>query len=64
MWQFSNLTVQMFKTLGNAQQNHRMMLLQNQMALDNILARQARVCGALNLTGGACCTLLPDLRDN
>lgn len=40
MWQFSNLTIQTFKALSNAQQNHQMMLLQHQMALDHIPARQ------------------------
>ena len=34
------------------------------MALDYILAKQGGLCVALNLTGDACYTLIPDNSDN
>uniref|UniRef100_A0A3B1JQR6 Uncharacterized protein n=1 Tax=Astyanax mexicanus TaxID=7994 RepID=A0A3B1JQR6_ASTMX len=39
-------------------------LLKHDMALDYILAKQGGLCVALNLTGDACYTLIPDNTDN
>lgn len=40
------------------------MLLKHDMVLDYILAKQSGLCVALNLTGGACYSLIPDSSDN
>uniref|UniRef100_A0A8B9J790 Uncharacterized protein n=1 Tax=Astyanax mexicanus TaxID=7994 RepID=A0A8B9J790_ASTMX len=42
----------------------RLTLLKHDMALDYILAKQGGLCVALNLTGDACYTLIPDNTDN
>ena len=41
-----------------------MPLLKHDMALDYVLAKQGGLCMALNLTGDACYTLIPDSSDN
>ena len=50
--------------MSNTQRNHRLTLLKHDMALDYILATQGDLYVALNLTGDACYTLIPDNSDN
>ena len=50
--------------MSNTQKSHRLTLLKHDMALDYILAKQGGLCVALNLTGDACYTLVPDNSDN
>ena len=61
---FANETIRGFEYLSNTQKSHRLTLLKHDMALDYILARQGGLCVALNLTGEACYTLVPDTSDN
>lgn len=61
---FANETIRGFEYLSNAQRSHRLTLLKHDMALDYILAKQGGLCVALNLTGDACYTLIPDTSDN
>lgn len=61
---FANETIKGFSTLTNTQKSHRLTLLKHDMALDYILAKQGGLCMALNLTGDACCTLVPDSSEN
>ena len=61
---FANETIKGFEYLSNTQRSHRLTLLKHDMALDYILARQGGLCVALNLTGDACNTLIPDNSDN
>uniref|UniRef100_A0A671WDP8 Uncharacterized protein n=1 Tax=Sparus aurata TaxID=8175 RepID=A0A671WDP8_SPAAU len=61
---FANETIKGFETLTNTQRSHRLTLLKHDMALDYILAKQGGLCMALNLTGDACYTLIPDNSDN
>lgn len=61
---FANETIKGFEHLSNAQRSHRLTLLKHDMALDYILAKQGGLCVALNLTGDACYTLIPDNADN
>uniref|UniRef100_A0A3P8TGV4 Uncharacterized protein n=1 Tax=Amphiprion percula TaxID=161767 RepID=A0A3P8TGV4_AMPPE len=61
---FANETIRGFGYLSNTQRSHRLTLLKHDMALDYILARQGGLCVALNLTGDACYTLVPDTSDN
>ncbi|KAG8001029.1 Endogenous retrovirus group 3 member 1 Env polyprotein [Nibea albiflora] len=61
---FANETIRGFEMLTNTQRSHRLTLLKHDMALDYILARQGGLCVALNLTGDACYTLIPDNSDN
>ena len=48
----------------NTQKSHRLTLLKHDMALDYLLAKQGGLCVALNLTGDACYTLIPDSTEN
>uniref|UniRef100_A0A3B1KKB5 Uncharacterized protein n=1 Tax=Astyanax mexicanus TaxID=7994 RepID=A0A3B1KKB5_ASTMX len=61
---FANETINGFGFLSNTQKSHRLTLLKHDMALDYILAKQGGLCVALNLTGDACYTLIPDSTDN
>ena len=61
---FANETIRGFEFLSNTQKSHRLTLLKHDMALDYILAKQGGLCMALNLTGDACYTLIPDSSDN
>uniref|UniRef100_A0A3Q3FU30 Uncharacterized protein n=1 Tax=Labrus bergylta TaxID=56723 RepID=A0A3Q3FU30_9LABR len=61
---FANETIKGFEYLSNTQKSHRLTLLKHDMALDYILAKQGGLCIALNLTGDACYTLIPDAADN
>ena len=61
---FANETIRGFEFLSNTQKSHRLTLLKHDMALDYILAKQGGLCVALNLTGDACFTLIPDSSDN
>jgi len=61
---FANETIRGFEFLSNTQRSHRLTLLKHDMALDYILAKQGGVCVALNLSGDACYTLVPDSSDN
>ncbi|KAM3619516.1 uncharacterized protein V6R79_009566 [Siganus canaliculatus] len=61
---FANETIKGFEYLSNTQRSHRLTLLKHDMALDYILAKQGGLCMALNLTGDACYTLIPDNSDN
>ncbi|XP_047435874.1 uncharacterized protein LOC125005021 [Mugil cephalus] len=61
---FANETMVSFEYLTNTQKSHRLTLLKHDMALDYILAKQGGLCVALNLTGDACYTLIPDNSDN
>uniref|UniRef100_A0A3B1K9V9 Uncharacterized protein n=1 Tax=Astyanax mexicanus TaxID=7994 RepID=A0A3B1K9V9_ASTMX len=61
---FANETIKGFEFLSNTQKSHRLTLLKHDMALDYILAKQGGLCVALNLTGDACYTLIPDSTDN
>uniref|UniRef100_A0A8P4G365 Uncharacterized protein n=1 Tax=Dicentrarchus labrax TaxID=13489 RepID=A0A8P4G365_DICLA len=61
---FANETIRGFEYLSNTQRSHRLTLLKHDMALDYILAKQGGLCVALNLTGDACYTLIPDSSDN
>lgn len=61
---FANQTMNGFELLSNTQRSHRLTLLKHDMALDYILAKQGGLCVALNLTGDACYTLIPDNSDN
>lgn len=61
---FANETIKGFGFLSNTQKSHRLTLLKHDMALDYILAQQGGLCVALNLTGDACYTLVPDTSDN
>lgn len=61
---FANETIKGFEYLSNTQRSHRLTLLKHDMALDYILAKQGGLCVALNLTGDACYTLVPDTSDN
>ncbi|XP_034457349.1 uncharacterized protein LOC117771281 isoform X2 [Hippoglossus hippoglossus] len=61
---FANETIKGFEYLSNTQKSHRLTLLKHDMALDYILAKQGGLCVALNLTGNACYTLIPDSSDN
>ena len=58
---FANETIRGFEYLSNTQPQT---LLKHDMALDYILAKQGGLCVTLNLTGDACCTLIPDNSDN
>ncbi|KAJ8349435.1 hypothetical protein SKAU_G00245650 [Synaphobranchus kaupii] len=61
---FANETIRGFSMLRDTVRSHRMTLLKHEMALDYILARQGGLCITLNLTEGACSTLVPDITDN
>uniref|UniRef100_A0A3Q3E419 Uncharacterized protein n=1 Tax=Labrus bergylta TaxID=56723 RepID=A0A3Q3E419_9LABR len=61
---FANETIKGFEYLSNTQRSHRLTLLKHDMAFDYILAKQGGLCVALNLTGEACYTLIPDATDN
>jgi len=61
---FANETIRGFEFLSNTQRSHRLTLLKHDMALDYILAKQGGLCVALNLSGDACYTLVPDSSDN
>ncbi|XP_036418907.1 uncharacterized protein LOC118802460 [Colossoma macropomum] len=61
---FANETIRGFEYLSNTQKSHRLTLLKHDMALDYLLAKQGGLCVALNLTGDACYTLIPDSSDN
>lgn len=61
---FANETIKGFELLSNTQKSHRLTLLKHDLALDYILAKQGGQCLALNLSGDACYTLIPDSSDN
>ena len=61
---FANETIRGFECLSNTQRSHRLTLLKHDMALDYFLSKQGGLCIALNLTGDACYTLIPDSSDN
>lgn len=61
---FTNETIKGFEHLSNTQRSHRLTLLKHDMALDYVLATQGGMCVALNLTGDACYTVIPDTADN
>lgn len=61
---FANETIRGFEYLTNTQKSHRLTLLKHDMALDYLLAKQGGLCMALNLTGDAGYTLVPDSTDN
>ena len=61
---FANQTIKGFEYFSNAQRSDRLTLQKHDMALDYILAKQGGLCVALDLTGDACYTLIPDSSDN
>lgn len=64
MWVFANAIMKGFSLVKETLKSHRLTLLKHQQALDLLLAKTRGLCVTLNLTGGACMTLIPDTMDN